>query len=277
MREAAELMSMRFPARRAVITGGASGFGLAVARLLAVRGWHLLLVDLGAEALARSADELRAAGAAEVTTAACDVREAAALAAVIEGFGSRHGGLDFALNSAGVAAAGPFLETPPEDWRWSFDINVHGVVNSCRAEIPLLQRAGRGLIMNVASAASFCTGSSMSAYNSSKAAVVAFSETLMQEFGPQGIQTVAAMPGFFRTNLLAQARGPERIVAGARRIMEDSRLDAAAVAQVLLARAARGRTHLVYPGRYVFLWRLKRLMPQRFQTLFPRLALRTQR
>jgi len=107
----------------------------------------------------------------------------------------------------------------------------------------------------------------MGAYNASKAAVVALSETLMQECGPKGVRTLVAMPGFFRTNLLAQARGTERTLDGARRIMEGSALEADQVARELLAAAAAGDTHWVYPPPYRRLWRLKRLMPSRFQQL----------
>jgi short-subunit dehydrogenase len=96
----------------------------------------------------------------------------------------------------------------------------------------------------------------------------------MQEYGPKGVQTLVAMPGFFRTNLLADARGPARLVEGARRIMEQSHLEADTVAAALLAAAAAGTTHWTYPRRYRNLWRLKRLIPSRFQRLFPALAQR---
>jgi short-subunit dehydrogenase len=133
--------------------------------------------------------------------------------------------------------------------------------------LPSMLRQRAGLIINVASAASFCTGPMMSAYNASKAAVVALSETLMQEYGPRGVRTLVAMPGFFRTNLLSHARGPRPTLEGARRIMDSSQLEADQVARELLAAAAGSATHWVYPPAYRTLWRLKRLMPSRFQQL----------
>ena len=193
---------------------------------------------------------------------------------LLRSFAAATGGIDLSFNCAGVAATGPFIGGSVQDWQWAFDINVHGLANTCRAVLPHMLRQNAGLIVNIASAASFCTGQQMGAYNASKAAVVALSETLMQEYGPKGVHTLVAMPGFFRTNLLATARGPERVLAGAQRIMETSGLDAPTVAEELLAAAAGGETHWVYPSRYKTLWRLKRLMPSRFQTVFPRMAQR---
>lgn len=274
MTTASANLSQRFPRRRAFITGAASGLGLACAEWLAREGWTLFLTDVDEARLGLVADSLRAQGAT-VAAAPCDVRDAAALETLVHQAGEVAGGIDVAVHAAGVATTGPFVGGSLDDWRWVFDINVHGIVHSCRAVVPLMQaqRSG-GLIINVASAASFMTGARMASYNAAKAAVVALSETLMQELAPDRIQVVAAMPGFFRTRLLETARGPERTLAGARRIMEDSGLSAETVADALLVAAARGRTHFVYPTRYAMFWRLKRLMPTYFQKLVPRLLRR---
>jgi hypothetical protein len=80
---------------------------------------------------------------------------------------------------------------------------------------------------------------------------------------------VAANQGFFRTRLIEGARGNEKTLAAARRLVEDSGIEAEEVAEALLWAAARGRTHFVYPPKYATLWRLKRLMPSRFQKLLP--------
>jgi len=265
-------LSQRFPARRAFITGGASGLGLACAESLAREGWKLILTDVDEARLGLVAQSLEREGA-QVAAAACDVRDAEGLRALVDRAVAVVGGLDVSIHSAGVAAAGPFTSGPLADWHWVFDVNLHGVANSCRAVAPHLARSGNGgLIINVASAASFCTGANMSAYNTAKAAVVALSESLMQEYAQYGIQVVAAMPGFFRTRLMEQARGPDKVLDHARRIMNDSGLEAAEVAEALLNAAARGDTHFVYPGRYQMLWRLKRLMPQSFQKLFPKIV-----
>ncbi|MFO1425841.1 MAG: SDR family NAD(P)-dependent oxidoreductase [Steroidobacteraceae bacterium] len=273
MTTAAHNLSQRFPGRRAFITGAASGLGLACAETLAREGWRLVLTDVDAPRLDLVAQSLARDGA-QVIAAACDVRDAAALRALVDEAAHALGGIDVAIHAAGVASVGVFHSSTPEDWQWQFDINVHGVANACRAVLQHMARGKGGLIINIGSAASFCTGAKMSAYNAAKAAVVALSESLMQEYAAHGVQVVAAMPGFFRTRLMESARGPSRMIEQARGIMEASNVEADEVAEAMLLAAARGRTHFVYPGRYVTLWRLKRLMPQYFQKLLPKLLKR---
>lgn len=267
-------LDARFAGRRAVITGGASGLGEAMAVLLAGHGWRIGLLDRDTERLGIVAGRLLATGAAAVNTQAVDTGDEAALRAAIDGFAAAQGGLDFALNSAGVAVAGSFLETPASDWEWILRINVLGVANSCRAELPHMQASGGGLIVNVASAAGFVSGGDMSAYNASKAAVIALSETLAQEHARDNIQVSAAMPGFFRTRLLEHARAPKRSLGLARRIMEASNLDADTVAAEILGRAVHGAQHIVLPREYRYLWRFKRLAPGRFQRFMIRFRAR---
>ena len=258
-------LDTRFPFRRAVITGGASGLGYATAEWLARRGWKLALLDRDADRLASSAQLLASAGAAEVSVHVVDTGDEVSVTAAVDQFAAQHQGLDFALNAAGVAVAGRFLETPPADWEWILRINVLGVATSCRAELPHMLAAGGGLIVNVASAASFVSGADMSAYNASKAAVVSLSETLWQEHSRDGIQVSVAMPGFFRTRLLEHARAPESSLGMAKKIMQSSNLEAGPVALEILARAASGAGYIALPAEYRFLWRFKRLAPRAFQ------------
>ncbi len=259
-----EALDARFPGRRALITGGASGLGLAAAELLAARGWHLALLDRDEPRLASAAEALRALGSPHCEAFAVDVTDEAAVKFAVDAFAGRLGGLDLALNSAGVAAAGRLDETPTADWRWILEINVLGVVHSCRAEAPHMTAAGRGLIVNVASAAAFMSAACMGAYNASKAAVVALSETLQQELAADGVQVAVAMPGFFRTRLMEHARAPEDLRASAGRLMDRSSMAADAIAGEILARAAAGEMHLVLPADYRWLWRFKRLAPRSF-------------
>ena len=247
-----------------MITGGASGLGLATAEILAARGWRLALLDRDAGRLDTAAAALRAAGSPLVETFAVDTTDEAAVKSAIDGFATRAGGLDFALNSAGVAVAGDLLETPAADWDWILRINVLGVRNSCYAELPHMIAAGGGLVINVASAASFACGSRTAAYSASKAAVVALSETLVQEMADHHVQVAAAMPGFFRTRLMEHARAPADVRGFAQKMMQHSRLEAPEVAQEILARAGAGAIHIVLPAPYRWLWRFKRLAPRTF-------------
>ena len=180
MTSSASNLSQRFPGKRVFITGAASGLGLACAEILAREGWQLILTDVDATRLDLVASSFARDGA-RVVAAACDVRDAAAIDALVDSAVASVGGIDLAIHCAGVALAGPFHASTAEEWQWIFDINFHGVANCCRAVIRHMGRGRGGMIINIASVAGFCTGAQMSAYNASKAAVIAFSESLMQE------------------------------------------------------------------------------------------------
>ena len=270
MTSAASNLSQRFPGKRVFITGAASGLGLACAEILAREGWQLALTDVDAARLDLVASGFVRDGA-RVAAAACDVRDAQAITRLVDSAVETFGGIDLSIHCAGVALAGPFHASTAEEWDWIFDINVHGVANASRAVMRHMARGKGGLIINIASIAGIVTGSNMSAYNASKAAVIGFSESLMQEYGEYGVQVVVAMPGFFQTRLIETARGNERAIKAAARLIEGSGLKAEEVAEQMLSAAARGKTHFVYPPKYRTFWRLKRLMPQYFQKLFPRL------
>ncbi|MGB5132320.1 MAG: SDR family NAD(P)-dependent oxidoreductase [Steroidobacteraceae bacterium] len=257
-------LDAKYPARRALITGGASGLGLATAELLAARGWRLGLLDRDATRLATAAAGLRTRGTPLCEVYAIDVTNEAAVKSAVDDFAARCGGLDFAMNSAGVAVAGGMIETPAADWEWIMNINVLGVAHSCRAELPHMVASGGGLVINVASAASFACGGQMSAYNASKAAVVALSETLYQEMADHHVHVVAAMPGYFRTRLMDHARAPASAAGFAQKMMQLSNLEADTVALEIVSRAAAGATHIVLPARYRWLWRFKRLAPHAY-------------
>lgn len=268
-------LDSRFPNKRAIITGGASGLGFATAQLLATRGWSLGLLDRDAARLTEAAEKLRAKGSPACEAYIVDTTDERAVTTAIDAFAAKFDGLDFAMNSAGVAVAGDLLETSTADWRWILDINVMGIVYSCRAELPHMIESGGGLVINVASAASFACSSRMSAYNASKAAVVALSETLFQEMAEHGVHVAAAMPGFFRTRLMEHARAPADARGFAVKMMQRSNLEADEVAHQIVTRATAGATHIVLPGSYRWVWRYKRLAPRSFLRWLARIRQRT--
>jgi NAD(P)-dependent dehydrogenase (short-subunit alcohol dehydrogenase family) len=272
-----QTLDARFPQKRAVVTGGASGLGLATAALLAARGWRLALLDRDAGRLAEAARSLRAKGSPDCEACVVDTTEESSVTAAIDAFATRHGGLDFAMNSAGVAVAGDLLETTTADWQWILAINVMGIVHSCRAELPHMIAGKGGLVINVASAASFACSSRMSAYNASKAAVVALSETLFQEVAEHGVHVAAAMPGYFRTRLMEHARAPADARGFAQKMMDKSNLGADVVAAEIVTRAAEGATHIVLPAGYRWLWRYKRLAPRAYLRWLAGIRQRTNR
>jgi NAD(P)-dependent dehydrogenase (short-subunit alcohol dehydrogenase family) len=260
----ATLLSRRFTAKRAFITGAASGLGLALAELLAKDGWHVGALDVDQAALDAAVGRLRQAGAASVSAFAGDVAVHDFVSSSISQFSAAHKGLDLLVNNAGVAVAGAVDATPPADWEWIVGINLLGVVWGCRTAVPLMRHQGSGLVFNVASSAGFAAAPQMSAYNATKAGVISLSETLAAELAGSGVQVSVAMPGFFRTHLLDHMRAPPEENKLAHRIMDNSGHDPDEAALALLAAAAAGDLYIVWPPEYRWAWRLKRWFPQWF-------------
>ena len=257
------ILSRRLPAKRAFITGAASGLGRAVALELARDGWQLGLLDLSAERLRGVEEEMRAAGAA-IRAYTGDVADEPFVAASVADFVAHTGGLDLIMNNAGVAVAGAVEDTAVEDWRWIVGINLLGAVWGCRAAIPVMRAQGSGLVLNIASSAGFAAAPRMAPYNATKSAVIALSETMAAELDGTGVQVSVAMPGFFRTHLLESMRAPIEESAGAHRLMQGSKHGAGTAARALLEAAANGELHIVWPREYRLAWRLKRFFPAWF-------------
>jgi NAD(P)-dependent dehydrogenase (short-subunit alcohol dehydrogenase family) len=264
MSRAVDHLSRRFPQRRALITGAASGLGLEISRLLAQAGWNLGLLDINPGRLAQARQSINTADSAVLTFHA-DVGDEDAMLQAVARCAQSLGGLDVVINNAGVAAAGSIRDTSSENWNWALRINLLG----CRAALPFLSPESGGLILNIASAAGFVCGPSMGPYNASKAAVIALTETLGQELHGTRIQASVAMPGFFKTHLLDDCRAPPAETAMARHLMTHSKYTVQRAAEDILGAAAAGEFYIVVPGRYATLWRFKRWLPRRFLAAFP--------
>jgi len=269
-------LNTRLPGKRAFITGAGSGLGLTMARILASEGWSLGLFDVDPSRLAAAEEELTNSGA-RVQAFPGDVTHFDELVVAVNSFADIAGGLDLMVNNAGVACAGSLLESSMEDWRWIVDINLLGVVHGCRAGVPHLQRGGKGILLNIASAAAFVSPPLMTPYNATKAAVVAISESLAGELAASGVQVSVAMPGFMKTELLSTARGPERERAIADRLMQSSRYSVETCALDILQGAAKGDLYIVLPKAMRAVWRFKRWLPTTFVRHFSHLRERFSR
>jgi NAD(P)-dependent dehydrogenase (short-subunit alcohol dehydrogenase family) len=186
--------------KRVFVTGGGSGLGRALACRFARDGWRVAVGDLDA-ASARTVRKEIAGFAGEALAFRCDVTRERDLARVAGALSGRWGGVDVVVNNAGVAQADRIEETSLDDWSWILDVNLLGVVRGCKVFTPLFRKQGSGHFVNVASMAGLVHPPYMAAYNASKAAVVALSETLEAELEEHGIGVTVACPGFFRTNL----------------------------------------------------------------------------
>ena len=175
-----------FKGKTAVLTGGASGFGLECARIGARLGMNLVIVDVQADALKQAHDELKSLGAT-VMAKKVDVSNADAMqglaSAVFERFGAPH----FVFNNAGVGAGGLVWENTVEDWEWLLGVNLWGVIHGVRLFTPMMLDAAKqdpnyqAHIVNTASMAGLLTPPNMGIYNVTKHAVVSLTETLYQD------------------------------------------------------------------------------------------------
>lgn len=228
----------------AVITGGASGIGFALAKALLARGVSIALVDIEAPALNAAAEELgeELGGAGSVAAFTADVSDAATMTALAHEVASRFGGVDLLVNNAGVGGLlGPIWDSHPNDWPWVFGVNVFGVVNGLRAFLPGMlarERAGRtaGHVLNVASLAGLTAPPFLTAYTASKHAVVGLSESLAQELAivQSRIRVSTVCPGVVRSRIKESVRNRPQALAGASRTPPEmlARIEAAFAAQM---------------------------------------------
>lgn len=164
--------------RAAVVTGAASGIGLALAERLAGEGMGVVMADVEADALSSAAARLRGTGA-EVVEAVVDVRRAEEVESLAETAEAHFGAVHVVCNNAGVASGrGNVWETPIEDWEWVLGVNLWGVIHGVRSFVPRLIAAGEGHVVNTASMAGLLGGGTGGPYSVSKFGVVALSEAL---------------------------------------------------------------------------------------------------
>jgi NAD(P)-dependent dehydrogenase (short-subunit alcohol dehydrogenase family) len=255
--------------QRILITGAASGLGLALATRYARDGWRVLLTDLDQDALDRAVGSIAPAGGAaaeRLATRVLDVRSDEDWAAARDWVQDAWGGLDVLVNNAGVATGGRFERLPIEDWDWILQINLMGVVRGCRTFVPLMRAQGSGHLVNVASAAGLLNPPVMASYNVVKAGVVSLSETLRHELEPAGITTSVVCPTFFRTGLAGTFRTPDEAV---RRTMEklvtQSDVPADVIAGRIQAGVAAGRFLILTDREGTVAWAVKRFVPPLFR------------
>jgi NAD(P)-dependent dehydrogenase (short-subunit alcohol dehydrogenase family) len=189
-----------------VITGGGSGIGRATALEFAEHGAEVIVTDIDQHAAERTA-QLASTRGPRASAYRLDVSDRGAM----EKFGTvlreNHGIPDIVINNAGIAVAGPFLDTTVADWERIIDVNLWGVIHGCRVLGGLMVEGGAGgTIVNIASAAAYLPTKSLPAYATTKAAVLALSQCLRAELAPAGVGVVAICPGFVHTNIANSAR-----------------------------------------------------------------------
>jgi NAD(P)-dependent dehydrogenase (short-subunit alcohol dehydrogenase family) len=250
--------------RVALVTGGSSGLGRAIAMALAARGARVAIVARGAEKLQAVADDL-SAGGRDVLAVPGDITRQDAVDEIFQKTIERFGRLDVLVNNAGRSARGAAIDATPEEFAELLDLNVVALVRCTRAAMPHLL-AARGHLVNIGSLAGKTAARYMGAYSATKHAVSAISQQLRLELGPQGLHVLLVSPGPIARDeprvydsqkvqqLPPSARKPG---AGVKvKLIRPERL-----AQQILRACERRKPELVVPGRARLIFAITQLWP----------------
>lgn len=250
-----------FDGKVVFITGAASGIGRALASALTKRGAVVLLADIDADLLERTAWSL-GGEANDVHAFPLDVRKSSNWEHVAAEVYQRFDHVDYFFNNAGIAVAGLVRDTPLEDWERLFEVNVLGVVRGVDAFYPRMRDQGHGHIVNTASISGLVPTSLMAAYSASKHAVVAFSETLRAEAESDGIHVSVICPGIIDTPMAhtTELRGGDG--EGVLAKLPSPPFPVEEAVTQILAGVAKRRGIIVIPKEASALWRAYRSSPE---------------
>ncbi|MBV8979975.1 MAG: SDR family oxidoreductase [Acidimicrobiia bacterium] len=190
--------------RTAIVTGGASGIGLAISERLAADGAAVAIFDRDGGAAEEAAAKIGAASG-RCLGVSVDVTDRSAIDAGVDEVRTRLGRPAILVNNAGLQGFDPFLEITPELWQRILDVNLTGTFNCCQAVVPDMLDARWGRIVNISSSSAQGGQQLMTHYVASKAGVIGFTKALALELGPKGITVNTIPPGFIDTPMLRKS------------------------------------------------------------------------
>jgi len=200
-----ELQGMQLSGKVAVVTGAASGIGLAITERFLTEGMSVVMAAIESEVLHEEANRLLATGAA-VTAVVCDVSDAEQVAALRDAAVAAYGAVHVLCNNAGVASGGSTWRTKPAVWDWIVGVDLLGVAYGVNAFVPLMIEQGEGHIVNTASEAGICATPMLGAYHAAKYGVVGLSEALVMELAGTGVGVSCLCPELVRTKIFESTR-----------------------------------------------------------------------
>lgn len=279
-----------FDGATAIVTGGASGIGRALAEELAKRGCEVVLADLQIELAEEVASEVNASGG-RAKAVKIDVTNFSAMEQLVQETVKRTGRLDYIFNNAGIVIGGSAILYGIEDWNQIVDVNLLGVVNGIQAAYKVMMEQGFGHIVNTASMAGLMPGPGNVAYTMTKHAVVGLSKSLRAEAKQMGVRVSVLCPGVVRTPILEGGGKygkmlvdipPEQI----RRLLEKLKpMSPDLFAKKVLNSVAKNKAIIIVPAWWKLFWWINRLSPslgiflaqKRFQKMQKELGIIQQR
>ncbi len=230
----------------ALVTGAAGGIGAALCYQLAAKGAHLILVDSDRARVDELARELKAQGAM-VQSYGVDITDKDAMQQFYEWTVHERFPIDLVVNSAGILEVGTLEQTDLKTWERILDVNVLGVVITNQLFLPGLREKGRGFVVNLASASGRIGLPALTAYSTSKFALMGLSQAMDAEYRPQGVGVCAICPGIVKTNIASRGQLSEAQEAQALDLMAQRGCEPELVAQEII-RAIEDEKRVVYVG-----------------------------
>lgn len=244
----------------AIVTGGASGIGLALVRALLAAGARVALVDRSAAVAQHAADGVSGADD-RLRAYGVDVTDAAAFEALAVDVQARWVRIDYLFNNAGIGMAGAVADTTLDDWKRVLDVNLWGVIHGVQAVYPRMLAQGRGHIVNTASGAGLGPRPFMAVYAASKHAVVGLSTSMRGEAAPLGVKISVVCPGNIASNMLGTTTFRNLDGDGLRRAIPFKPMSADECARRILRGVARNKA--IIPVQWIASveWWLYRISP----------------
>lgn len=253
----------------AVVTGAGSGIGRSFAVELARRGGTVVCADIHLETAQETVDLIQSLTSSNAYAVQCDVglkEDVKALAEQAEQLLGHP--VTLLINNAGVGLGGKFDEVSLEDWQWCMHVNLWGVIHGCHYFVPQFKQQGFGAIVNVASAAGFTAAPEMTAYNVTKASVLALSETLSAELRSANIRVNVLCPTLVPTNIMKNGRLPKSYSGLADQLlMNHAFVDSDQVAKRTLNQLDANKLYTIPQPDAKLFWWMKRISPQLYAKL----------
>jgi len=251
--------------RVAIVTGGASGIGRALAEELGQQAFQVVVADRQTELAEEVAVGIRGRGG-RATAAELDVRALAGFEQLVRETVDRSGRIDLLFNNAGIGIGGEIRDYSIQDWEDVFDVNLRGVVHGVHAVYPLMIEQGFGHIVNTASMAGLVPAPMSASYSTTKHAVVGLSKTLRVEAKVYGVRVSVVCPGVIRTPILRGGRyGRLNLPLSGQQSEERFErlrpMDANLFAKKVLRAVFRNQAIIVFPRWWKLFWYLERISP----------------
>jgi len=255
-----------FNGATAIVTGGGSGIGRALAEELAKRGCEVVLADLQIELAEEVASAIRVGGG-KGRAVKINVTDFPAMEQVVQETFRRTGRLDYMFNNAGIVIGGYVSQYGIEDWNQIINVNLRGVINGIQAAYKMMVAQGFGHIINTASMAGLMPGPGNVAYTTTKHAVVGLSKSLRAEAAQMGVRVSVLCPGVIRTPILEKGGRYGKMLMDIsleemRRLLEKLKpMSPNIFAQKVLSAVAKNRAIIIVPSWWKLVWWINRLSP----------------